>query len=190
MIINRNDVIPDLYIFDENCIPEDNYKKFNIKHKECLHDDFLCFSGMIRSVKCKICHGNKKTIKNKSKIPEHKKFTPVPNLWWGTVYYIKLDENCFKIGISQNAVSGRYSVDDAYTPIWEIPCKTKGEARKIEKLILDIYEPDLCIYSDSEFTHEFAGRVECFNRDVLGNKFNINKFIERISTSFDYFSKK
>ena len=163
-------------------LPINEYQKVAVTHLKCGCDDFLCVAGMNRGVKCKKCFGRKKgvrPIKDQHKIP-----ITLPNNYWGTVYYIKIGD-VWKIGVSQHTVTGRFSLQTDYIPIWEIPCKTKSEALGIECLILTVYENDLCVTQDPTFQLPHSGgRRECFVRDVLGNQFNIDKFINKLELAF------
>jgi len=158
-------------------LPTNEYTKVKIIHKVCGCEDYLCTVGMKRGVSCKKCKP-KISKPKKCTTKNYKKNIPISHKYWGTVYYIKI-EGSYKIGISERTCTGRFH-HSSYEPIWEIPCKTKSEAIGIEQLILTIYNEDLCITHDPSFQLLEGGRTECFVKDVLGSKFDILKFINKI----------
>ena len=154
----------------------DMYLKTAIRFSNCTHEEYLCPAGLQRGINCKICED----IPVKRGRP--KVVNEIPEIIWGTVYYIKIEGTEFyKIGVSKNSVTHR--LKKRILLIFEIPCKSKKEAFGIERLILTIYDSKRIVRHFDNAKDLFplgSGYTETFIEDVLGKNFDLNRFVKRI----------
>jgi hypothetical protein len=142
-------------------IPDDDYKKINVRYKDCGHSAELCKAGIDRGISCKICNPNTK------KIIKREKFIPINKKYWGSLFY-KRNGSYYEIGIESGGIINK--LDNC---IWELPCKTKRECIGLQKLLLTVYS----------FKLNENGK---FTENVLKN-FDLRTFIYKIKRGIFFY---
>lgn len=161
--------IPPKFRFDRTNM----FKKDWIEFKECSCRTRLCPAGLQRGVKCKRCHPITKESIREQRNPIRKSYTPMSG-YWGTLYYIKIktiEGALYKLGISQDGIQARFTSDEfeKIEPIFEMPFKTRAEAKRVEYHLLNEYK-SVSAATKSNLLDIYplrSGHTETFTEDLM-----------------------
>jgi len=189
-----DEIYPGMYSLDQTFIfdPKNMFKKSGVLFKECGCRTKLCPAGLQRGIKCKRCYGvTKESLRDQRSLI--KKEAISMKGFWGSLYYIRIEpidggDSYYKIGISKNGLQTRFSSEEfsSIEPIFEIPFKTRNDAKLAELNILREYDMYSIKYN-KDLVDKYplkSGWTEAFNENILLKQGSLKELTE-ITTNVD-----